>query len=107
MFESEEGDNRLTEWGGAPTHLVPISPASDTLSGARLTDSQEMASPSAGREVPDASPQDEPEPSAQPHPEPACLEAQKWIEVSEETLREAHGPAATAPRDRHVHYWGI
>ncbi|KAI4833060.1 hypothetical protein KUCAC02_015991 [Chaenocephalus aceratus] len=40
-----------------------------------------MASPTAGREVPDASPQDEPEASAQPHPEPACLEAQQWIEA--------------------------
>ncbi|XP_033986036.1 LOW QUALITY PROTEIN: LIM and calponin homology domains-containing protein 1-like [Trematomus bernacchii] len=40
-----------------------------------------MASPTAGREVPDASPQDEPEASAQPHPQPACLEAQKWIEA--------------------------
>ncbi|KAK5926247.1 hypothetical protein CgunFtcFv8_021835 [Champsocephalus gunnari] len=76
MFESEEGNNRLTEQGGST-----ISPASDTLSGARLTDSQEMASPTAGREVPDASPQDEPEASAQPHPEPACLEAQQWIEA--------------------------
>ncbi|XP_063740705.1 LIM and calponin homology domains-containing protein 1-like isoform X2 [Eleginops maclovinus] len=40
-----------------------------------------MASPTAGRDVPDASPRDEPEPSVQPHPEPACLEAQKWIEA--------------------------
>ncbi|KAK5899153.1 hypothetical protein CesoFtcFv8_008660 [Champsocephalus esox] len=40
-----------------------------------------MASPTAGREVPDASPQDEPEASVQPHPEPACLEAQQWIEA--------------------------
>ncbi|XP_034388978.1 LIM and calponin homology domains-containing protein 1a [Cyclopterus lumpus] len=37
-----------------------------------------MASPAAGRDVPNASPRDEPGPN---HPEPACLEAQKWIEA--------------------------
>ncbi|XP_034712824.1 LIM and calponin homology domains-containing protein 1-like isoform X3 [Etheostoma cragini] len=40
-----------------------------------------MASPAAGRGVPNASPQDEPEHSVPNHPEPACLEAQKWIEA--------------------------
>ncbi|XP_031132837.1 LIM and calponin homology domains-containing protein 1-like isoform X3 [Sander lucioperca] len=40
-----------------------------------------MASPAAGRDVPNASPQDEPEHSGPNHPEPACLEAQKWIEA--------------------------
>ncbi|KAM6942187.1 uncharacterized protein PEZ65_004097 [Lycodopsis pacificus] len=37
-----------------------------------------MATPSAGRDDPDASPMDEPGTN---HPEPACLEAQKWIEA--------------------------
>ncbi|XP_039650157.1 LIM and calponin homology domains-containing protein 1-like isoform X6 [Perca fluviatilis] len=40
-----------------------------------------MASPAAGRDVPNASPQDEQEHSGPNHPEPACLEAQKWIEA--------------------------
>ncbi|KAK9540576.1 hypothetical protein VZT92_003018 [Zoarces viviparus] len=37
-----------------------------------------MATPSVGRDDPDASPMDEPGTN---HPEPACLEAQKWIEA--------------------------
>ncbi|XP_049900718.1 LIM and calponin homology domains-containing protein 1-like isoform X5 [Epinephelus moara] len=40
-----------------------------------------MASPTAGRDNPEASPRDEPELSGSHHPEPACLEAQKWIEA--------------------------
>ncbi|XP_042340959.1 LIM and calponin homology domains-containing protein 1-like isoform X2 [Plectropomus leopardus] len=40
-----------------------------------------MASPTAGRDIPEGSPRDEPELSGSNHPEPACLEAQKWIEA--------------------------
>ncbi|KAG7221905.1 hypothetical protein INR49_016931, partial [Caranx melampygus] len=40
-----------------------------------------MASPTAGRDVPNAPTRDESEPLEPSHPEPACQEAQKWIEA--------------------------
>ncbi|XP_026159145.1 LIM and calponin homology domains-containing protein 1-like isoform X11 [Mastacembelus armatus] len=40
-----------------------------------------MASPAAGRDVPDTPPRDERGPLEPSHPEPACQEAQKWIEA--------------------------
>ncbi|XP_044046323.1 LIM and calponin homology domains-containing protein 1-like isoform X7 [Siniperca chuatsi] len=40
-----------------------------------------MASPVAGRDVPNAPPRDEPERLDPNRPEPACQEAQKWIEA--------------------------
>ncbi|XP_038569024.1 LIM and calponin homology domains-containing protein 1-like isoform X2 [Micropterus salmoides] len=40
-----------------------------------------MASPAAGRDVPNAPPRDEPERFEPSRPEPACQEAQKWIEA--------------------------
>lgn len=57
-----------------------------------------MASPAAGRDVPNAPPREELEPSDANHPEPACQEAQKWIEVSEVAEEKSSGPAATAQR---------
>ncbi|XP_065812866.1 LIM and calponin homology domains-containing protein 1 isoform X3 [Labrus bergylta] len=40
-----------------------------------------MASPAAGRDVPNAPTRDDSERSEPNHPEPACQEAQKWIEA--------------------------
>ncbi|KAM8773407.1 uncharacterized protein AB9X84_016101 isoform 1-T1 [Acanthopagrus schlegelii] len=40
-----------------------------------------MASPAAGRDVPNAPPRDDSERQEPHHPEPACQEAQKWIEA--------------------------
>ncbi|XP_041821991.1 LIM and calponin homology domains-containing protein 1-like isoform X4 [Chelmon rostratus] len=40
-----------------------------------------MASPAAGRDVPNAPARDESERAEPNHPEPACQEAQKWIEA--------------------------
>lgn len=43
-----------------------------------------MASPAEGHDVPKPPPRAESERAEPPsHPEPACLEAQKWIEVSD------------------------
>lgn len=50
-----------------------------------------MASPAAGRDVPNAPPRDDSERLEPNHPEPACQEAQKWIEVSGVTVQRGSG----------------
>ena len=114
--EGEEEDNRTDRAGrGATTNtrLITYHP-SGRLSGPRLTACPEMASPAAGRDVPNAPPRDDSERQEPHHPEPACQEAQKWIEVSEVTARRGSGgmggtaAAATAHKMGHtVTHWDI
>lgn len=68
-----------------------------------------MASPAAGRDVPNAPARDESERAEPNHPEPACQEAQKWIEVSDRPggLGGLLLHTAGTERDHTVTYWDI
>ena len=70
------------------THISLSSPSDFSLG---WTACPEMASPAACRNLASAPPREQ-EPMEPNHPEPACLEAQKWIEVSERTINR-HCPA--------------